>query len=214
MWSWTGDAFGVGSPTGSATVNIRMPGQYVDAESGLFYNWNRYYNPAIGRYISSDPIGIDGGLNTFLYAEASPVMYVDPEGLKEVAYDFIGPLQPGDRRAARPLSLSSCLATCAGELVRDMTVVEGASLIAATPVPKSWVGQSQAMGARKLTNIGGALATLGRNLPRLKNPILATTNACRVASRANAYVGAAFATYDSAALLSCSAICFAQGGLK
>jgi len=58
-----------------------MPGQYVDAESGLFYNWNRYYNPAIGRYISSDPIGIDGGLNTFLYAEASPVMYADPEGL-------------------------------------------------------------------------------------------------------------------------------------
>ena len=81
VWAWAGDAFGVGAPSGSATVNIRMPGQYVDAESGLFYNWNRYYNPAIGRYISSDPIGIEGGLNTFLYADASPVMYVDPEGL-------------------------------------------------------------------------------------------------------------------------------------
>src|SRR5690606_17524599 len=81
VWSWTGDAFGVGAPSGSATVNLRMPGQYYDAESGLFYNWNRYYNPAIGRYISSDPIGIEGGLNTFLYAEASPAMYMDPEGL-------------------------------------------------------------------------------------------------------------------------------------
>jgi RHS repeat-associated protein len=81
VWAWAGDAFGVGASSGSATVNIRMPGQYVDAESGLFYNWNRYYNPAIGRYISSDPIGIEGGLNTFLYANASPVMYMDPEGL-------------------------------------------------------------------------------------------------------------------------------------
>jgi len=38
VWAWAGDAFGVGAPSGSATVNIRMPGQYVDAESGLFYN--------------------------------------------------------------------------------------------------------------------------------------------------------------------------------
>jgi RHS repeat-associated protein len=63
------------------TVNLRMPGQYFDTETGLFYNWNRYYNPAIGRYISVDPIGLDGGFNTFLYGAASPVMYTDPEGL-------------------------------------------------------------------------------------------------------------------------------------
>lgn len=84
VWAWAGDAFGFGAPSGAATVNIRMPGQYFDDESGNFYNWNRYYNPAIGRYISSDPIGIEGGLNTFLYAEASPVMYADPEGLYSV----------------------------------------------------------------------------------------------------------------------------------
>ena len=82
VWAWSGDAFGVGAPSGSATVNIRMPGQYVDAESGLFYNWNRYYNPAIGRYISSDPIGIDGGLNTFGYVGQNPVNLIDPEGLQ------------------------------------------------------------------------------------------------------------------------------------
>lgn len=91
VWAWSGDAFGVGAPSGSATVNIRMPGQYVDAESGLFYNWNRYYNPAIGRYISSDPIGIGGGLNTFLYVAANPVNYIDPEGkfLLGVALPFL-----------------------------------------------------------------------------------------------------------------------------
>jgi RHS repeat-associated protein len=58
-----------------------MPGQYFDTETGLFYNWNRYYSPAIGRYISSDPIGLEGGMNTFNYALQSPVMYTDPEGL-------------------------------------------------------------------------------------------------------------------------------------
>ncbi len=81
VWAANADAFGVGTPSGSATVNLRMPGQYYDSESGLFYNWNRYYSPAIGRYISSDPIGQEGGLNTFNYAESSPVMFIDPEGL-------------------------------------------------------------------------------------------------------------------------------------
>lgn len=80
VWAWTPDAFGNGAPSGSVTVNLRMPGQYFDAESSLHYNWNRYYNPAIGRYISSDPIGLEGGINTFLYAVASPVMNIDPDG--------------------------------------------------------------------------------------------------------------------------------------
>ena len=91
VWAWAPDAFGNGSPSGAATVNLRMPGQFYDAESSLFYNWNRYYNPATGRYISSDPIGLEGGINTFLYAAASPVMMVDPEGLYSW-WDFQGDL--------------------------------------------------------------------------------------------------------------------------
>jgi RHS repeat-associated protein len=81
VWSWTNDAFGTSAPSGAATINLRMAGQYYDSESSLFYNWNRYYNPAIGRYISSDPIGLSGGLNTFAYANLSPQMYTDPYGL-------------------------------------------------------------------------------------------------------------------------------------
>ena len=87
VWFISADSYGVGTPSGSRTVNIRMPGQYYDSESGLFYNGNRYYHPSLGRYISSDPIGIDGGLNTFNYAEVSPVMFADPEGL--VALDCV-----------------------------------------------------------------------------------------------------------------------------
>ncbi len=82
VWAWTNDAFGTSTPTGTGTVNLRMPGQYYDSESGLFYNINRTYNPAIGRYISSDPIGIAGGLNTFSYGAQNPVNAVDPDGLQ------------------------------------------------------------------------------------------------------------------------------------
>jgi len=89
VWSWYSDAFGNGTPSGSVTVNLRMPGKYSDSQSGLFYNWNRYYNPAIGRYISSDPIGLNGGLNTFNYVEASPVMYSDPEGKIAIPIGYV-----------------------------------------------------------------------------------------------------------------------------
>lgn len=82
VWTWDSGAFGKEAPTGTATVNLRFPGQYYDSESTLHYNWNRYYNPETGRFISSDPLGIGGGLATYNYVEASPVMYADPEGLE------------------------------------------------------------------------------------------------------------------------------------
>ncbi len=64
-----------------ATVNLRLAGQYYDDESGLHYNWNRYYDPRVGRYITEDPIGVYGGINLYLYAEAHPLYWIDPYGL-------------------------------------------------------------------------------------------------------------------------------------
>jgi RHS repeat-associated protein len=68
----------VDKPTISS--NLRLPGQYLDEETGLHYNFRRYYDPETGRYITSDPIGLEGGLNLHLYALANPTTYSDPRG--------------------------------------------------------------------------------------------------------------------------------------
>jgi RHS repeat-associated protein len=103
VWSADFDEFGrasITTPPSSperATIvsNLRLPGQIEDAETGLHYNFRRYYDPAIGRYITSDPIGIAGGLNRYVYAGANPTRSVDPTGefiwAIPLAAEFIAP---------------------------------------------------------------------------------------------------------------------------
>jgi len=72
------------SGLGAFDLPLRLPGQRYDAETGLHYNYFRDYDPSIGRYGESDPIGLRGGLNTFAYVRAKPVSSVDPLGLLPV----------------------------------------------------------------------------------------------------------------------------------
>jgi len=65
---------------------LRLPGQYFDKETNLHYNYYRNYDPSIGGYKESDPIGLDGGLNTYAYVLASPLTAIDPLGLAVTVY--------------------------------------------------------------------------------------------------------------------------------
>lgn len=71
----------VAPTTTGYTYNLRFPGQYADAETGLFYNDERYYDSASGRFTQTDPTGINGGLDLYVYGDNSPLMFIDPLGL-------------------------------------------------------------------------------------------------------------------------------------
>ncbi|MBK6982060.1 MAG: RHS repeat-associated core domain-containing protein [Betaproteobacteria bacterium] len=128
-WEWAqGEPFGGNAANenpgglGSFAFNLRFPGQYFDQETGLHYNYFRDYDPAIGRYVQSDPIGLKGGINSYGYAWARPLAAMDLYGLSPAdvqgvfgdvgnsfpdlrpGRDQIGfePMQPGDTGGTKP----------------------------------------------------------------------------------------------------------------
>jgi RHS repeat-associated protein len=80
--------------TGTVGLDLRFPGQMVQAESGLFYNWNRQYDSSIARYTQPDPLGLVDGPSRYAYVGSDPLQQVDPSGLAGLdmqcmAQDFI-----------------------------------------------------------------------------------------------------------------------------
>ncbi len=88
VWAARYTAFGEAQiQVEEVTNNLRFPGQYADDETGLHYNWFRYYHTSIGRYLTPDPIGFEGGdKNFYVYVRNDPVNWVDPWGL-----DYMNP---------------------------------------------------------------------------------------------------------------------------
>jgi RHS repeat-associated protein len=100
VWRWDNvDPFGANAanenPSGAGAFNyaLRFPGQYYDAETGTNYNYHRDYDPTIGRYLQSDPIGLEGGLNSYGYATQNPLSQYDEDGLLPIPLPII-PIEP------------------------------------------------------------------------------------------------------------------------
>jgi RHS repeat-associated protein len=117
LWEAEADDWGAVRNEKGVRQPIRFQGQWLDEESGFYYNRYRYYDPRQGRYVTQDPIGLRGGLNVYSYP-ANPVGRVDPKGL------------------ATELALASCVAggpfnpVCSGAILVNVAKWVGIGAVA------------------------------------------------------------------------------------
>jgi len=98
LWRWDTEPFGSGKPNQDAdgdgvafVYNLRFPGQYYDVETGLHYNYFRDYDPRIGRYLQSDPIGLAGGdFSMYSYVNEKPTGKIDSKGMESASVSLMG----------------------------------------------------------------------------------------------------------------------------
>jgi len=123
---WKGTAQAFGETTEAITIKsnkLRFPGQYYDSETGLHYNYYRYYDPRTGRYVTADPIGLNGGINVYAYVNNDPINYSDPSGLR--------PTQNPKGPDGKPVT-HGCVTMCIANFVGSgMVTAAGASAFGA-----------------------------------------------------------------------------------
>ncbi|MCP4370069.1 MAG: hypothetical protein GY797_18425 [Deltaproteobacteria bacterium] len=131
VWSADYKPFGEADVDVNAFTNqFRFPGQYFDSETGLHYNWFRYYDPSTGRYLRADPIGLDGSINLFPYANANPINAIDPWGLFKFNAEYLsgGAVYANFRVSGAKLSATIDLGTQHTPLYGPKYVSQGASI--------------------------------------------------------------------------------------
>jgi RHS repeat-associated protein len=135
--------------------NLRFPWQYYEQETGLNYNYFRDYDPAIGRYIQSDPIGLAGGMNVYGYVENNPLVYFDFYGLAAATCENSDDKEKG---------IQKCLNSRYGSLYTVASYASPFSALGALGVISGEILSSGANAAKTASYVhawGGAIS--GRN---------------------------------------------------
>ena len=157
VWKWDNtEPFGNSSPDenpaglGPFTYNLRFPGQYFDVETGTHYNYFRDYDPSIGRYIQSDPVGLMGGLSTYGYASSAPLTFVDADGRRfmlPIVTGIVGALTGGLGNLAYQLAVNEGHYECIDWSNVGISAGVGGVAGAALPVVAGGVGAAASIGA-------------------------------------------------------------------
>ena len=107
--------------TASLEPSFAFTGREWDPEIELYFYRARYYDPHVGRFISSDPIGPDGGFNTYAYVDNNPLSYIDPDGLYKTS-----PKVP-DPKSSNPVLHAGliCMDACMGSQVYVTATTNG-----------------------------------------------------------------------------------------
>ena len=170
-------------------MNGRQSAKGRAKANGTDYNYYRDYNPAVGRYVESDPIGLRGGLNTYAFLLGNPLEFADTHGLQAASGSSGGQSDDGAKHQPCPgpacnQSHFDCLANCirANDPLNDLG--KGGLTAVGGTFPKGWVGLPQGLGgASPLTTVpsatayatgGGAAGTIGaiaRAVGRVFSPI-------------------------------------------
>ena len=206
VWEAQYRPFGeVSAVTGTATLNLRFPGQWYQLEAGLAYNWHRHYDATIGRYLQPDPLGFVDGPSIFAYAKSSPQMLVDPDG--RVVPILVGAAVGAALNMAADYVENSCGCSSAssGPTASALAGATVADAAIGIPYPRGSLGGS----ANQTSRLSSSLSSLGLNspvplpAPTLNNPLSMTRNVGRAVARWAPVAGVANAGYDLYRIGSC-----------